>query len=73
MEKPCVTLQWKDFKMAMKKKICIEHDEEGMGDGGRGKGYIFYARCTSQGCRLFLLINVHHICEEFTGVFCRQK
>lgn len=21
----------------------------------------------------FLLINVHHICEEFTGVFCSQK
>lgn len=27
-----------------------------------GGVYIFYARCTSQGCRLFLLINVHHIC-----------
>lgn len=45
MEKPCETLQWKDFKMAMK-KICIGHREEGTGTGDGG--YIFYARCTSQ-------------------------
>lgn len=36
-----VTLQWKDFKMAMKKKISMGHDEEGAGDQ-RGGGQVHF-------------------------------